>query len=1380
MTADVFISYRGADRALARKLEQRLRSRWGSRVFRDETGLQAGASWADELQIRLKQADVVIALVGPGWSVRNDPNQEDWVRAELLAAVERGTPILPVLVGDPDELRPKLSALSTAFDRQAIVVSPDLTLAGVQKIVRSLRQLGAFEGVDPDGLATGRNDLVSDEALSQCRVALDQERPLQSVFIEGAGGSGRSALLRRIVHLRQTTSSTPRRFVCVSGLDAADATRSTHAVMGAWFASLARNIEQLPLRQDRTHYGHCLVDAVLSCGPDLLSRRVIPVGLLLALGDDSHDHQVLMASRRPTERWAPYPPRRLVIQARSVLETFVETAPAELDVVVADVDSVDASSRDLMADLLNTSRPIRLVFTASPSPEEDHEALARVLPAVRQHRSRPTVKRVKLDEPSMWGDEGSPLPKWLGRRGIALDAPLLAHIDDPNPYYALASLWFLTDEGFIVDDARPAADDGAAQPDARQVRRDPTATTQWRLEDGADRVPKPTRSALLEYVIGEYVPVALHPLLQAGALVGRTFPFDIVHDAVDDAPHADDATDAERAAAAQQRDADWAALCGADPDNMVLTGYEYRNERYVTFALDDLLPHLVEGVSGRRRAQLHASLATAFAAAAEADADGDNFDAKFRWVALAAEHWERAGGVHLRTAADAHRRAAVLAERALAYREAERHYRVGIRLLSQLIADTSDASHDHEDLLIVANCQYRLGQMVRLSGAFTDEETGSPKSHYDHALANLNSLRFRLRNREFVSLPDMEAVEFARDIPGPDRQQHLLRLCDALSGYVSLDTATWYSQQGQSDRARDALFEALRCAELAGGEADSRWLLAAASARLAESLAGKAIDLVERGPGEQRTKAHELAVEALYFIERVVGLRPATPDEERDLAEPKALARDVFGQIVTKIHGKPRLAEWVYRKLNLHGDDVRVAEDMSTDFRLGQFLLSIVTLDPRAGAPSTPITATPELDEAGALLERYAAWARKSGLREALAPALNRLAIVEIMKAGGRFTDAASQRIAEARIDPPPTAEAETLLLYGFLHALPGAHVDAEADAAWAGPAAKAARRATVTRAFRDALACSPGTAAAAGAVPSGELSDDDVLVAGWRRVAELLLPLCPSLGLLALERARDQIDGALNSDHDPMRRIRQRADRHVHRVEEDPYLKPTNDRAVEQLAEIRLGQRAFARKKQTLATALELLDVHMDDCTRTEHTEPDVLRRDLRWAIYLYDWYDDVEPARLLVLAAEWHQRVNGSQWATPQLLRGPLAMAVLEDQFDARADLGTERFDRIARLVEQRAIGSERAKPFEQVFFLAVALAETDLSDLAADGDHWSEQARRQGELSRAYGRARAERVADLVGSGRPVETTSHEALTGGVVFDAPDPATLATTGP
>jgi TIR domain len=1346
MTADVFISYRGADRALARKLEQRLRSRWGSRVFRDETGLQAGTSWQDELAARLKDASVVIALVGPGWSVSTNPADVDWVRNELVAAIERGTPILPVLVGDPDVLKAKLGSLPAAFTRQAIVVPEGIPLSSVLDIVQALRQLGAFDGAEPLGLAAGRAELVSELAHAQCTTALTAGR---SIFAEGGGGSGRAALLRRLIADR--TTGEKKRFVAVCGLDGGDAGRSTHAVMGSWFATLCRAIEQEPLRRDRLMYGRLLVEAVLACGPDLVSRRVIPVGLLLPLGDDSHDHQVLVAARRPTERWAPYPPRRMVIQARALLERFVETADIELDLVVADVDAVDASSRDLMADLLRSSSPISLIFAASSSPEDDQEALGRLLPATRHARPTRGVERVKLDDPAMWGESGSPLPQWLKTHHILLDDALLRHLAEANPYYALSRLWYLTDRGFVAEEV---VVDG---------RVDEGGLTRWKLAVETD-VPQPTHSALLNHMLDEYVPTDLQTFVQIGALAGRTFPFEVVYRAWIDEPRRT-ANDGEpgvsKAATEEAMTGVWERLARSDPDNMVLACSEPRDgEKFVTFALDDLIAHIIEKIAPQRRVTLHARLAKAFADTESAVAAG-HFEVAFRSVAFAAEHWEKAGGSHLRVAADAHRRAAQFAEKALAYREAEHHYRVAIRLLAQLIADMSDTTHDHEDLLIVANCQYRLGQMVRMSGQFTDEDTGSPEQHFNNALQNLNGLRGRLRSDEFVAVPGMATMVFARDdIPGPDRIQHLLRVCDALSGYITLDRATWLHEFGEREQAREALFETLRCAELAAGEADSRWLLAAASARLAESLADQAIAIAEGGGDDHRSKekAHDLAVEALFYVERVVGLRANTLTEETDLAEPKALARDVFGRLATQLHGRPRLAEWVYRKLNTHRPDLRVAEDMSTDFRLGQFLLSIVTTDrvEPTNAVDRRWVADPIVNEAQALLTRYAVWARESGLREALGPALNRLALVELVRAGGFRSAAALKHLSDALIDPLPGSHAESLLLLAFAAALPGDPADGESvGLEWV------CGNASVD-AFREAIALLTGTSA------SG-LADEAVLLEGWNHLAHRLLSVCPALGLIVVEDADGVARLTFAAADDALNRARQRAHHHVERVEQDPPMSPVHDHVIKQLAQVRLSRRALMQKAHVLRIAKELFDAHEAMCVGGESADRDVLWRDLRWATYVYDWYDDVEPARLLVLAAEWHKSVTGAQWASPQLLRGPLAIELLRNQFDAELQLGTERYRRIARLVEHRGVGSVDGGPLEMVFLLATELAEI------ADGEqhgpsHWSSLARRTGCLSEAFHLARAERVADLAAFGRPVQAMTHEAAEGYVIFDPP----------
>ncbi len=71
----------------------------------------------------MSQANVTLALVGPGWHVRE--KGEDWVRDKLLGAIKAGNPVLPVLVGNADELKVRLGDPPVAFQQQAVTVISD-------------------------------------------------------------------------------------------------------------------------------------------------------------------------------------------------------------------------------------------------------------------------------------------------------------------------------------------------------------------------------------------------------------------------------------------------------------------------------------------------------------------------------------------------------------------------------------------------------------------------------------------------------------------------------------------------------------------------------------------------------------------------------------------------------------------------------------------------------------------------------------------------------------------------------------------------------------------------------------------------------------------------------------------------------------------------------------------------------------------------------------------------------------------------------------------------------------------------------------------------------------------------------------------------------
>jgi hypothetical protein len=104
-----FVSYRRNDRpSAARLIVNALERRLGAdNVFFDVRNLPPGVTWAQELERRLGEADIVFVVIGPEWvGLANergeqtvlDPNEEDVVRQEIEAAMRSGALIVPVLV----------------------------------------------------------------------------------------------------------------------------------------------------------------------------------------------------------------------------------------------------------------------------------------------------------------------------------------------------------------------------------------------------------------------------------------------------------------------------------------------------------------------------------------------------------------------------------------------------------------------------------------------------------------------------------------------------------------------------------------------------------------------------------------------------------------------------------------------------------------------------------------------------------------------------------------------------------------------------------------------------------------------------------------------------------------------------------------------------------------------------------------------------------------------------------------------------------------------------------------------------------------------------------------------------------------------------------
>src|SRR4029453_2629620 len=101
----VFISYRRDDAsANAGRLFDGLRRQFGNeRVFLDTDKIAPGDDFTRVLDERLAASDVLLAVIGPRWlTIANERGRrldqpEDYVRREVLAALERGTRLIPVL-----------------------------------------------------------------------------------------------------------------------------------------------------------------------------------------------------------------------------------------------------------------------------------------------------------------------------------------------------------------------------------------------------------------------------------------------------------------------------------------------------------------------------------------------------------------------------------------------------------------------------------------------------------------------------------------------------------------------------------------------------------------------------------------------------------------------------------------------------------------------------------------------------------------------------------------------------------------------------------------------------------------------------------------------------------------------------------------------------------------------------------------------------------------------------------------------------------------------------------------------------------------------------------------------------------------------------------
>jgi hypothetical protein len=151
LSGKVFINYRREDdQGNAGRLYDRLEAEFGAgQLFMDVEGhIKGGDDFVEILRAQVAECDVLLAIVGPRWlSIADEKgrrrldNPEDWVRVELVGALETGKRVIPVLVGGAQLPRAEdlPGALQPLTRRQAIRITPDRFKADAQGLVSQIK-----------------------------------------------------------------------------------------------------------------------------------------------------------------------------------------------------------------------------------------------------------------------------------------------------------------------------------------------------------------------------------------------------------------------------------------------------------------------------------------------------------------------------------------------------------------------------------------------------------------------------------------------------------------------------------------------------------------------------------------------------------------------------------------------------------------------------------------------------------------------------------------------------------------------------------------------------------------------------------------------------------------------------------------------------------------------------------------------------------------------------------------------------------------------------------------------------------------------------------------------------------------------------------------
>jgi len=152
----LFINYRRDDTApYAGRLYDRLTAHFGAdQVFIDIDQIEPGEDFVEVINRKVGACEIAVVSIGPNWLSATDASgkrrlddEEDFVRMEIIAALERKIRVIPVLVGGArmprrEDLPEALAPLSR---RNAIELSETRFHADVNRLIEAIEKARASD-----------------------------------------------------------------------------------------------------------------------------------------------------------------------------------------------------------------------------------------------------------------------------------------------------------------------------------------------------------------------------------------------------------------------------------------------------------------------------------------------------------------------------------------------------------------------------------------------------------------------------------------------------------------------------------------------------------------------------------------------------------------------------------------------------------------------------------------------------------------------------------------------------------------------------------------------------------------------------------------------------------------------------------------------------------------------------------------------------------------------------------------------------------------------------------------------------------------------------------------------------------------------------------